>query len=98
MAIVEKCRVKVKFAGVLVSFAGSESIDVDLKCGSTLRELLRRLAEVNPKLRRRLIEDDDLWPGVYVAINDTDVRLLNGLNTRLNNGDVILFLSYIHGG
>ncbi|ABW01898.1 MoaD/ThiS family protein [Caldivirga maquilingensis] len=96
--MVEECRVKVKFAGVLVTFAGSETIDVGVKCGSTLRDLLRQLASVNPRLKRRLIEDDGLWPGVYVAINDTDIRLLNGLDTRLNNGDVVLFLSYIHGG
>ena len=96
--MVEECRVKVKFAGVLISFAGSESLDVGIKCGSTLRELLRQLANANPRLRRRLVEDDGLWPGVYVAINDTDIRLLNGLDTRLSNGDVVLFLSYIHGG
>lgn len=96
--MVEECRVRVKFAGVLVSFAGSEYLDVNVKCGSTLKELLRQLASINPRLKRRLIEDDGLWPGIYAAVNDTDIRLLNGLNTRLNNGDVVLFLSYIHGG
>lgn len=93
-----ECRVKVKFAGVLVLFAGSETAEVNVKCGSTLRDLLKQLTQENPRLRRRLTEDDDLWPGVYVAINDVDIRLLNGLETRLNNGDVVLFLSYIHGG
>ena len=93
-----ECRVRVKFAGVLVSFAGSDSIDVEVKCGSTLRELLGQLAQQNPRLRRRLVEDNGLWPGVYAAINDVDIRLLNGLETRLKDGDVVLFLSYIHGG
>jgi len=95
---VGECRVRVKFAGVLVSFAGSDSIDVEVKCGSTLRELLGQLAQQNPRLRRRLVEDNGLWPGVYAAINDVDIRLLNGLETRLKDGDVVLFLSYIHGG
>ncbi len=93
-----ECRVRVKFAGVLVSFAGSDSIDIEVKCGSTLRELLGQLAQQNPRLRRRLVEDNGLWPGVYAAVNDVDIRLLNGLETRLKDGDVILFLSYIHGG
>ena len=93
-----ECRVRVKFAGVLVSFAGSDSIDVEVKCGSTLRELLGQLAQQNPRLRRRLVEDNGLWPGVYAAVNDVDIRLLNGLETRLRDGDIILFLSYIHGG
>ncbi|KUO86205.1 MAG: MoaD/ThiS family protein [Caldivirga sp.] len=93
-----ECRVRVKFAGVLVSFAGSDSIDVEVKCGSTLRELLGQLAQQNPRLRRRLVEDNGLWPGVYAAVNDVDIRLLNGLETRLKDGDVVLFLSYIHGG
>jgi molybdopterin synthase subunit MoaD len=95
---VDECRVRVKFAGVLVSFAGSDSIDVEVKCGSTLRELLGQLAQQNPRLRRRLVEDNGLWPGVYAAVNDVDIRLLNGLETRLKDGDVVLFLSYIHGG
>ncbi len=93
-----ECRVRVKFAGVLVSFAGSDSIDIEVKCGSTLRELLGQLAQQNPRLRRRLVEDNGLWPGVYAAVNDVDIRLLNGLETRLKDGDVVLFLSYIHGG
>ena len=93
-----ECRVRVKFAGVLVSFAGSDSIDVEVKCGSTLRELLGQLAQQNPRLRRRLVEDNGLGPGVYAAVNDVDIRLLNGLETRLKDGDVVLFLSYIHGG
>jgi len=95
---VDECRVRVKFAGVLVSFAGSDSIDVEVKCGSTLMELLGQLAQQNPRLRRRLVEDNGLWPGVYAAVNDVDIRLLNGLETRLKDGDVVLFLSYIHGG
>lgn len=94
----DECRVRVKFAGVLVSFAGSDSIDVEVKCGSTLMELLGQLAQQNPRLRRRLVEDNGLWPGVYAAVNDVDIRLLNGLETRLKDGDVVLFLSYIHGG
>jgi len=95
---VGECRVRVKFAGVLVSFAGSDAVDVKVECGSTLRELLRQLSQQNPRLRRRLVEDDELWPGVYAAVNDVDIRLLNGLETRLKDGDVVLFLSYIHGG
>ena len=81
-----------------MSFAGSDSIDVEVKCGSTLRELLGQLAQQNPRLGRRLVEDNGLWPGVYAAVNDVDIRLLNGLETRLKDGDVVLFLSYIHGG
>lgn len=93
-----ECRVKVRFAGVLVTLAGSEEVEVPVRCGLTLRELLRILVERNPRLKLRLVEDDGLWPGIYAAVNDVDIRLLSGLDTRLSDGDTILFISYIHGG
>lgn len=92
------CTVRVRFAGVLVSLAGSSEVTVKVPCGSTLRDLLTTLTSGRPKLAERIFRGKSIAPGIYIAVNDVDVRLLNSLSTRLNDGDTVLILSYIHGG
>jgi ubiquitin related modifier 1 len=37
-------------------------------------------------------------PGILVLINDVDWELEDGLEYQLKNGDVIVFISTLHGG
>ncbi len=89
--------VKVKLAGVLKHLAGEDTLMVE---ASTVREVVERLRSLNAKLYERVWDcsEKDLAPDIYVAVNDIDIRLLDGLNTRINDGDTVLLLSYIHGG
>ena len=91
-------RIKLRFAGVLKIFAGDNEMEMEMPCGSSIKDLIAKLSSSNPKLFARLMNGKELMPDIYIAINDVDVRLLNDLATPLKNGDTILFLSYIHGG
>jgi len=48
--------------------------------------------------RKILAPDGDFHPYVLVSVNGTDVRGLNGIDTRLNDGDAILLALLITGG
>lgn len=89
--------VKVKLGGVLVALAGGVSeIEVD---GTTVRDVLRNLAVVSQRLYERVVKPDGkLRADIYVAVNDVDIRLLNGLSTPVKKEDVVLVLAYIHPG
>ncbi len=89
--------VKVKLVGVLRHLAGTDTINVE---ASTVREVVERLRSVNEKLYERVWDYSErgLAPDIYVAVNDIDIRLLDGLNTRVGEEDTVLLLSYIHGG
>ena len=92
--------VEVEFNGVLKSYVKSDRITIKLPINSTVRDLLLKLREVSESLFKRVYDSDlnDLQPDIYIAINDVDIRLRNYLNTKLNNGDRVLILAYIHGG
>ncbi len=91
-------RIKLRFAGVLKIFAGDNEIDIEMPCGSSIKDLIAKLGSSNPKLLSRLMSGKELMPDIYIAVNDVDVRLLKDLATPLKDGDTVLFLSYIHGG
>ena len=42
--------------------------------------------------------DDTVRPGILVLVNDCDWELLDGLDYVLKEGDVVTFISTLHGG
>ncbi|KJH47786.1 hypothetical protein DICVIV_06139 [Dictyocaulus viviparus] len=45
-----------------------------------------------------LIEGDTIRPGVLVLVNECDWELLGCEKCHLHNGDVVTFISTLHGG
>ncbi len=66
----------------------------------TVRDIIERLKSINRKLYERVYDEceHELKPDIYIAVNDVDIRLLNGVETEVHDGDVVLLLAYIHGG
>lgn len=53
------------------------------------------------KLRDRpdlFVLDGNVRPGILVLVNDCDWELLDGLDAKLKSGDVVTFISTLHGG
>ena len=44
------------------------------------------------------IKDDSVRPGILVLVNDSDWELLGQLDYVIQEGDVITFISTLHGG
>lgn len=44
------------------------------------------------------LKDDSVRPGILVLINDSDWELLGQLDYTLEEGDVVTFISTLHGG
>uniref|UniRef100_A0A0R3RJI7 Ubiquitin-related modifier 1 homolog n=1 Tax=Elaeophora elaphi TaxID=1147741 RepID=A0A0R3RJI7_9BILA len=43
-------------------------------------------------------DGDDVRPGILVLVNDIDWEVLEGPKTILQDGDVVSFISSLHGG
>ena len=88
---------KVKIPPVLRAQAGGESL-VEVG-GSDVREALRGLAEAHPGVESQLFDDaGELNRYVNVYLNDEDVRLLDGLDTGVSDGDTVVILPAMAGG
>ena len=64
-----------------------------------LSSILDRLFEQYPGLRSQLLNDDGtLRSFVNIYVNDEDIRFLDGLKTRVADGDSISIVPAIAGG
>jgi molybdopterin synthase sulfur carrier subunit len=67
--------------------------------GSTVGEVLRSLADRHPDTESQLFSSDgELNRYVNVYLNDEDVRVLDGLETSIADGDTVVILPAMAGG
>jgi sulfur-carrier protein len=87
----------IKIPPVLRSSVGGEK-EFDAS-GSSVGEVLRSLAEQHPATESQLFsEDGGLNRYVNVYLNDEDVRVLEGLETAVSDGDTVVILPAMAGG
>jgi sulfur-carrier protein len=87
----------VKIPPVLrASVGGAKEVEAS---GSDVGEVLRALAEQHPATESQLFsEDGELNRYVNVYLNDEDVRVLDGLDTTVSDGDTVVILPAMAGG
>ena len=67
--------------------------------GGNVGEVLRSLADAHPATESQLFSaDGELNRYVNVYLNDEDVRVLDGLDTALSDGDTVVILPAMAGG
>ena len=67
--------------------------------GTTLRELINDVEQRHPGFAGQLLESNGAQRRfVNIYLNDEDVRYLDGLETRVSEGDVISILPAVAGG
>jgi molybdopterin synthase sulfur carrier subunit len=66
--------------------------------GETLAELFTDLEARHTGIRERLVDGEQLRRFVNVYLNDEDVRFLEGISTKLADGDSVTILPAVAGG
>ena len=67
--------------------------------GTTVGEVLTSLVDAHPDTKSQLFsEDGELNRYVNVYLNDEDVRVLDGLETAIDDGDTVVILPAMAGG
>ena len=53
-----------------------------------------------PELKRSLIDRqlEDPRTNALILVNGREISVLNGLETKLNDGDDVVFVPVVHGG
>jgi molybdopterin converting factor small subunit len=89
--------VEIKLPTVLRAQAdGQSSVMID---GATVGEVFAKLIEQYPGLRGNLLDDGGgLHKFVNVYKDDDDIRYLDGLDTKLGDGDELTILPAVAGG
>jgi MoaD family protein len=75
---------------------GQATLSLD---GATIGEVFNSLVSQYPGLKGNLLDDQGgLHKFVNVYVNDEDIRYLEGLDTKVDDGDAISILPAVAGG
>lgn len=91
--------VRVRFYGMVYDEVGTREWEMEIGRDSTVNDLFSILVERHPPLSIMVFDDEGVFREyLEVAVNHTDIIGLNGLETVLQEGDVVLIMPPIGGG
>jgi len=92
--------ITIRFIGSLRASSKKSKLSLNLENAVSLREVVNKLIEEQPKLRRALIDPelDDPRTNVLMLVNGKEIGVLNGLETKLKDGDELVLIPVVHGG
>ncbi len=88
--------VEVRVPSMLQKFTDGQKL-VQLE-SHNVGQLLDSLERSYPGIGDQLMEQGELRRFVNIFLNDEDIRFLDGLDTALNDGDVLAILPALAGG
>ncbi|KXA94761.1 hypothetical protein AKJ65_03450, partial [candidate division MSBL1 archaeon SCGC-AAA259E19] len=68
---------------------------------NSVKELLKTLSETEKELSEKLFEDEEnleLEDSVNIMVNGRKINLLDGINTKLKDGDIVAIFPPVAGG
>ena len=88
-----------KFIGALRQISGKTQLIINFEDGDSLRDLITKISQETPQLDKTFNDQlNDSRSNALVLINGREISVLNGLETKLNDGDEIVFIPVVHGG
>ncbi|WP_069808185.1 MoaD/ThiS family protein [Vulcanisaeta thermophila] len=88
-------KVTIKFLALVYDMVGKLKVDVELPCGSTVSDLIRVIDRtVKPRFSESVINNGRLSEKFLILINGRSIDHLDGLDTRLKDGDEVTILPH----
>jgi molybdopterin synthase sulfur carrier subunit len=90
----------IKFIGALRYLSGKKQFTLNFNGSASLKELLSKLSQEMPRLEKALIDQQlgNSRSNSLILINGKEISVLNGLETKLDDGDEVVFVPVVHGG
>jgi len=94
-------KVKVHYLGLVKTYTNKTQDDITLKTDASLAELFEKLAtDLGKPFNPEVYEPakTEVKPTFMVLLNGIVIGQLNGLNTKLKDGDVMVIMPLVTGG
>jgi molybdopterin synthase sulfur carrier subunit len=90
----------VKFIGALRHISGKTKFSVAFQDGISLKELIGKISQEMPELKKTFSDQElnDSKSNSLILVNGREISVLNGYETKLRDGDEIVFVPVVHGG
>lgn len=89
-----------KFIGAMRQITGKTQLTIEFEEGNTLKEVVANLSVKMPQIQK-IFGDQQLGDSAsnsLVLVNGKEISVLDGLDTKLCDGDEIVFIPVVHGG
>ncbi|MCL4429589.1 MAG: MoaD/ThiS family protein [Chloroflexi bacterium] len=90
----------VKFIGALRHLSGKTQFTVNYQEGISIKKLVESISQEFPELKRTFSDQElnDSRSNSLILVNGREISVLNGYETKLSDGDEIVFVPVVHGG
>jgi sulfur-carrier protein len=91
---------KVKFVGALRHLSGKTQLTLNCDEDMSLKQLIENLSAQYPAIKRTFTDQtlNDAKSNSLVLINGREISVLDGYETKLRDGDEVVFVPVVHGG
>ena len=90
--------VRVRFRGPLATRMPTEVYEIEVEKGMNLKTVLEQLISTSEEVKEHWKSPDQMDRETLLLRNEVDIGLLNGLDTTLEDGDLLVILPLVHGG
>lgn len=93
-------KVNVRLMGVFRAYSRKDNITLKLEHPS-VRQVVDKIAQLFPSESKHMLIDPELndpRPNVLLLVNGKEISVLQGLETKVNDGDQIILIPVSHGG
>jgi len=86
--------------GALRHISGKNQLIIKCQECKSLKELISKVTKESPELIPILTSQQPDGPknNILILVNGREISVLNGLETKLNDRDEIVFVPVVHGG
>ena len=90
----------IKFIGALRHLSGKTQFTITFQEDITIKELVNEISQELPELKHTFSDQElnDSKSNSLVLVNGREISVLNGYETKLKDGDEIVFVPVVHGG
>ena len=96
-----KMKIKIHYLGLVKTYTNKSQDEIELKDGASLSELLNKLAaEFGKQFTQEIYESGakDVKTMFTVMVNGIVMGQLNGVDTKLKDGDNVILMPLMTGG
>lgn len=92
-------RVTVRFFATFKQITNQRDIEFSIEEGVTIQQLLNVVFDQYQTLRNKIFdENNELKPWIHILKNGRNIKFLDGMETKITNGDVIALFPPVAGG
>ncbi len=95
---VRTMKISVRFRGPIAREIENGTLEMEIEDGLTLNDLFVKIIEQNSYLQSIWKEPKEIDRDSMILCNEVDIGVTGGLETILNDGDILTIVPLVHGG